>query len=1089
MSLNSNNYRTNGNGNKPPTPESSSPSYQSPALRPTSIPSNGNPSPLLEATSFAPSTAPSMNEWMKGAPGLGSSPGNLISLMGESPPTQPSSYEDHRGMPNGWASPRPYYNAQHASPSPPNPARRPLSFHMDNHFPPPSEAAYAPSAASIRRGSMHSQAAYARPGHNPPLPHQPQAHFYGAPEIDLEYGQQTGIKAGERGYSFGFDTISGLNGPGSRGKDTVVLTGYEGGLEVHSASRKGVEPLASLKGLRGGVYYAKVLPWTCTGQESDLGPLVAVVVHGPMLPQRGLDPNGEGDFQNTRHMSGASSPASPRLGQTDGMDGRSTTVDFYQTSVGVYSLKDSTCVAVLLEGPTIPLKTPITSPIFQAPPPTGAFRILADSGSVVVSSGQTGESWVYRQASIPHEPGLEFRCVAKLWTTIQQPLPDVSQDSERARIPVQRQAARAPIIALKGRWIAYCPAAPSSQVSLRASIPVSVQGKAPGLATLTPPQLPSVISDVDLPGADSIMNKFMRETTQELIQGAKWVGERGLQAFNNYWNRSATPVQQARSPPPGPPGWNAPYSARQETPQFPPTHGAMAPAVSKEPGLVSIIDVETSLNLASIHPITTFATSGCSFLSFSPNGLSLFTASSKGDVQIVWDLMRIQYTKSTPLQTSTVPSAPTGPRVRQIAQFSRMTVARIVDVSWMKPKGECIAMVTERGTVHLLDLPSSAFTWPPPRRRLPSTDPVNAPEGGGTAVSMAAGALTSALDVARPLITRPRRSSSNAQTAGSRIVEHANYGGKMIAAGISHSLGKTGSAINQLRHNGVNRISLPTSTIAPGPSCVILVTSRKDNSLFVLGDGLVRTFPQRSHRSLSATGRRQRAPRFSRYKDFKLPTLPDDYIAASVKRFIDPDEYLDLMDKDSDGINNTMVLNARPRHSHHFNVESSIPQAEIESSAPYQPFHTDKRVALHEYGSEQAEVPAANHLPSVSVLLADTHLDEQPTQSSKRKQKAEPVEEPPAGNTGAWAFGQPVEATRLDYGHLQYNEEEVFSMSAEDSRALPQSAMERSIAQHDDDQIVITTRRRRGGVRNGDPDDDGFFEDDCEVLDFADQRV
>jgi hypothetical protein len=43
------------------------------------------------------------------------------------------------------------------------------------------------------------------------------------------------------------------------------------------------------------------------------------------------------------------------------------------------------------------------------------------------------------------------------------------------------------------------------------------------------------------------------------------------------------------------------------------------------------------------------------------------------------------------------------------------------------------------------------------------------------------------------------------------------------------------------------------------------------------------------------------------------------------------------------------------------------------------------------------------------------------------------------------------------------------------------------------DQIVITTRRRRGvthgngqGFNGG---DDGFFEDDCEVLDFATQRV
>ncbi|KUI55542.1 hypothetical protein VP1G_02864 [Cytospora mali] len=1083
--------------NKEPTSDSSSPSVQSPDLKPANIPSNGTtaPSPLLDAvssTSYATNTSRSTNEWMKGVPGLGSSPGNLISLMGESPPTQPSSYEDNRGIPYAWPSPRPYYNGQPPSTSPPVQSRRPLSFQMDQHYA-PSEV-YAPSAASFRRSSMHSQTAYARGVNNPPLPHQPQAHFYGAPEIDLEFGQEAGMKAGERGYAFAFDTIPRPLGTSARGKDTVVLTGYEGGLEIHSVKNNGVDAIASLTGLRGGVYCAKLLPWTLTGRTTDPSPLVAVVVHGPVLPDHAAGAKPDGNYNSGQERSGAASPAGTDMGLKDATGMRTASVDFYQTTVDVYSLKDSRRIAVLLEGPKIPLKVPITSPIFQAPSPTGAFRILADSGSIVVASGQTGESWIYRQASIPQEPGVQFRCLGKLWTTIQQPLADPSQDSDRTK-PVQRQAARAPIIALNGRWIAYCPAAPSSQVSLRAAVPVPVQGKAPGLTSLTPPQLPSVVSDVDLPGGDSIMNKFMRETTQEVIQGAKWIGERGLQAFNSYWNnRTQMATQQARSPPGAQP-WNPPY-ARAEPPQFPPTHGAVAPAVTKEPGLVSIVDVDASLNSTSIHPATTFATSGCSFLSFAPNGLTLFTASPKGDVQTVWDLMRIQYTKSSPLQTAALPTASNGPRVRQIAQYSRMTVARIVDVSWMKPRGECIAMVTERGTVHLLELPESALVWPPPRRRIrPQESTANVSEGGTSAVSIATGALNSAWDAARPLIDRSRRSSANApQTTGSRFVEHANYGGKMIAAGISHSLGKTGSAINQFRHSGDNRISLPPSSNAPGPSCVILVANRKDHSLFVLGDGLVRTFPQRPRKVRNPDGRLS-ATRFRRYKDFKLPRLADDLISSCVKRLIDPDEYLDLMDKD-DGVNNTMVLNARPKPSRRdVSAESSIPQAEIESSAPYQPFHTDRRVTLYENIAEEAAVAPVSQMPTVSVLLADTHLDDKPARPSpRRKPKAALAKEPTSTAGGAWAFGQPIAANRLTTTHWHSSEEEAFAMSTDDVRALPQSAMERSVLhQHredEEDQIVVTTRRRRGGGRHGDlDDDDGFFEDDCEVLDFADQRV
>lgn len=1013
--------------------------------------------------------------------------------MGESPPTLPSSYEDNRSAPYGWSSPRPQHTGQVPSISPPTQSRRPLSFQLDNNHFLPSEA-YAPSAASVRRGSMHSQNAYARSLANPPLPHQPQAHFYGAPEVDLDFEPKMGMRAGERGYAYGFDTIPRLHGTSARGKDTVVLTGYEGGLEVHSITRNGLDTVASLKGLRGGVHHAKILPWTLNAPGSDPSPLVAVVIHGPVLPSTSTEVKLDGNLATGQERSGAASPAGTDMGQRDGNGVRTASVDFYQTTVEIYSLQDSRHVAVILEGPKIPLKTPITSPIFQPPPPTGALQILADNGNIVVASGQTGESWVYRQASIPHEPGVEFRCLGKLWTTLQQPLVDQSQDADRSRMSTQRQIVKAPIIALRGRWIAYCPAAPSSQMSLRAAVPAPIQGKAPGLASLTPPQLPSVISDVDLPAADSIMNKLMRETTQEVISGAKWIGERGLQAFNNYWNKPATAAQLARSPTNAQP-WNAP--------QFPPTHGTAAPAITKEPGLVSIVDIETSLNSSSIHPATTFATSGCSYLSFSPNGLALFTASTKGDVQTIWDLMRIQHTKSSPLQSASLPSSSSGPRVRQIAQFSRLTVARIVDVSWMKPNGECVAMVTERGTVHLLDLPTSAFTWPPPRRRLHLEETTaNSSEGNTTAVSIATGALNSAWDAARPLINRSRRSSSIAnanangsQTTGSKFVEHANYGGKMLAAGISHSLGKTGSAINQLRHSGDNRIPLPSGSNAPGSSCVILVANRKDHSLFVLGGGFVRTFPQRPRKSSTVEGR-QSATRFRRYKDFKLPLLPEDTIAPLAKRLMDPDEYLDLLDKDGDGVN-TMVLSARPKLSrHNMSAESSIPQAEIESSAPYQPFHTDKRVALYEFTPERMAAAPAPQLPTVSTFLADGQAEERPARpANKRKQKAgSALKEPASEASGAWVFGQPLPMDRVDHNyHLSSEEEVAFAMSTDEVRALPQSAMERSVARHRDDgneeQIVVTTRRRRGGGRNGDMDDDGFFEDDCEVLDFADQRV
>lgn len=957
---------------------------------------------------------------------------------------------------------------------------------------------------------MHSHFAQVRGSPNPPLPHQPQPHFYGAPDIDLD--TQSGMKAGEKGHYFGFDRLPVPNADHVPGKDTVVLAGYEGGLEVYSVGKRGLDHVASLKGLRGGVYHAKILPWTTDG--ADVFPLVAVVIHGPNIPPPTPSINVESGYdavsaERSDSMANVNSDAGPR----EPLAGRAGPgfIESYQTTVEIYSLKTSRLVSVLLEAPKIPLKMPLTSPVFKAPPPSGAFHIHAGSGNIVVSSGVTGECWIYRQALVAGEHGVQFRCHGKIWTTLQQPPKgDSAQENERNGAPIPlRPRPQSAIVAVNGRWIAYCPATPSSQIALRASVPVPIYGRAPGLSSLTPPQLPPANSDVDLPLSESVMNKIIRDTTQELIQGAKWVGKHGLQAWNNYWNPQANQV--ARSPPMANQSWSG------GGPQFPPTHGTVTPPVPKEPGIVSIVDIETLGPSANVHPITAFGIPhGCSFLSFSPTGLALFTASSKGDVQTVWDLMRIQYTKASPVQAAGL-STSGGPRVRQIAQFSRMTVTRIVDVAWTNPHGERAAVVTERGTVHLLDLPASAFTWPPPRRRTrPQDSKGSASEGPTSAVSIASNALSSVREVARPLMSRQRRSNSNApQTSGGGIGEYAAHGGKVIAAGISHSLGKTGNAISQLRHTGENRVSLPSSTTWPGPSCVTWLTGRKDHYLFVLGGGLVRTFPTKSHKTRGGGDRR--APRLSRYQDFKLPSLPDNVLAPYVRNILDPDEYLDFSEKDLDPGNETMVLDPfRPRVSSHVpSPESSIPQAEIESSAPYQPFHTDRRVALYELdGAPEIQKPiSVDPSQSITTLLANTSLDasvsNQTTETLPKRKSGKgsrvaqltqgqiPTAKPSlsSGTGGAWAFGQPIRATKLDLGLPYLPEEASFNITSEDSRALPPSAMERilerGLGSDEAEQIVITTRRRRGAAAHSANrhDDDGFFEDDCEVLDFADQRV
>ncbi|KAH6661916.1 hypothetical protein F5X68DRAFT_63785 [Plectosphaerella plurivora] len=969
-----------------------------------------------------------------------------------------------------------------ASPSPPNSFpnsfRRPLSYQQETSFPPEMHAQVS-AAAVARRASVQSPFSQLRPGtQNPPLPHHPQAHFYGAPDIDFDLPTGTGIKAGHSGHYFGFDTLPSPHTELTPGLDNVVVAGYQGGLEVHSITRRGLDRVAALRGLRGAVLEAKILPWVSSGPHAEAYPLIAVVVHGPVLPR--ATPDIAIQRVNEVNSEGGLDPGSPRPDSShrEPVTGRmSPTIEFYQTTVELYSLKTNRIVDVLLEAPKIGLSTSITSPIFKAPAPTGAFKIKADGGNIVVASGTTGEAWVYKLLEVGTDDGkLHAGCTGKIWTTLQQPLKvDHAEDPGRlGPLPPPRAGPPTPIIALNGRWLAHCPPNPSTQIALRANIPVPLIGRAPGVSSVTSPVLPPVTSTLDIPNNEGLMNKIMRETTQELISSAKWVGQQGMQAWNAYWYKN--PAQQPRSPPLQPQQWAGSYPPRQDSPHFPPTHGTPGQAVTtKEPGLVSIVDLGTTGSSVTVHPVSTFSTLlGCSFLSFSPSGMSLFTASSKGDVQTVWDLMRMQYTKSSPVQVSNTNTA-LGPRVRQVAQFSRMTVARIVDVAWSRPNGERLAMITEKGTVHLLDMPETAFSWPPPRRRR-ATEANGAPasETPSSAVSIASSAVGAAFQAARPLITRPRRGSATVSPSnGNNFVENASQGGRYIAASISQSLGKTGTAINQLRHTADNRVSLPPSPLLPSASCVVWLTGKRFHTLYVLGDGLVRTFPSKSRHPTKA-----RAQRGGLYKDFKVPLLPGDTLAPAVQRFID-DDCLDLPEHDAD-VGNTLTLDPRARISQpDLSAEAAIPQAEIESSAPYQPFHTDRRVGLYEYGGA---APAAE-VSAMADLLAETSLDERP--SGKKKKQRQPAV-PVSAARGAWAFGQKLDLVQLDLGYSALPDED-FNTS-DDMRALPTSSMERVMHAGDrPDEIVVTTRRRRG--RRAAEDEDGFFEDDCEILDFADQRV
>jgi len=1062
-------------------------------VKPVASASNGNPvtSPLLNALSAAPTPSASQNttEWAKNVPAFSSSPNNLIQL-GESPPTLPSSYEDRLAH-FGWTTREqrgiPLQNGYSTSTSPPN-RRRPTSYHLDGNYSHGADDHHSQvSSYAARRSSMYSQ--YSRYGPQPPLPHQAQAHFYGAPDVNLLLSHTApGLVPGDNGYYCGFDSLPISSQDSPKTVDNVVVAGYDRGLDVYAVSRRGLNRIVRIDGLRGGVYNAKILSWNLRGSNSQHFPLIAVVVHGAVWTSSDAS-SGEFPVPPSEGIS-ATQPESvrgPSRVHTPSTHENDTSTEYYQTTVEVYSLSTKEHVATLLSLPKTHVTIPTTSPLFRAPAPVGSLSILADSGNLVIASGTTGETWMFRQegadTALP-----TFKCVGKVWTTVQHGLTVDSTDLHgladgdwrHSDPPSRRQQYKAPIISLNGRWLAYCPSTPSSQISLRAAVPiVSPTARIPGLNGQAPPQLPPVNCLVETPGGESMMKQLAQAATQEVIKGAAYLGKQGVQAWNNYWNKS---------PPHQPTNGGMQYQTHQNMAhQFPPTHGVpnQAPPTNKDPGLISIIDLDSLVQHNSFtgglpHPLATFKVPhGCSFLSFAPSGLALFTASSKGDVQFVWDLMRIQYSKSSFLKGGGQGSETHGPHVRQIAYFSRMTIARIVDVAWTSPHGERAAMVTEPGTVHILDLPASAFTWPPPRRKVPSRKP-DEDTGGSplSAAGVASNAVNSLWTAARPLVSRRRRSSTGISAlSAASVSSQAGHGTHALAAGISRSVGAATGRMNEMRKSGSPKLHLPRSAVTPSRACIRLLNGKRSDSVLVVASGIVGLYTVKSRRA-DRPADKQKASRGAKYVEFRLPYLPDFNIAPEDIHEAAQGVDLEFIERDLDPLS-TRFGRSKPPTARPQGVESSIPQAEIESNAPYQPFHTDRRVSLHVYSHEEAPISS----PSVSALLSPTGARDDIPSRLVAKSKI------------PWSFGGEIKSVKLDVGPAQDTEDSFYAPS--DHRALPSSAIERimRVTDHtnDMDQIVVTTRLRKSGRSGsgnaGDDDEEGFFEDDCEVLDFASQRV
>lgn len=893
-----------------------------------------------------------------------------------------------------------------------------------------------------------------------PPPHMPQAHFYGAPDIDLPTQNPP---ATDGAYSFcAFDTLPSASSKAPRACMNVLLVGTDGGVEVHAIEDRRTRLVGQITGLNGRILEAKILPGHISNDLlASPQPHVAVIIHGPLPPNE----------EEGRVSSAASEmndvPPSMACGPSN--DRRSARDDksFYQTRVEVYSLRTGDHLATLFAGKPVPSLENLPGLPSLAPSPVGSLKLFSSRNYVIVASGISGEVYIFK-----HSSSGTYQCLGKTWTNVQTgearrySTSSSSTDPDGSHHDLPRTSiSERPILAVQGRWLAMVPPSSSYRASIQGIVPPSLlHGKVHGMETRSPPTVPSVNCATDIGDGESIFDKFARGVTQELVKGARWMGDQGLQAWNNYWNNQ----QGTGTPPPRP--IRTTDAQAQGYGLFPPTHAQDTQTTSSpEPDAVSILDLKRfddgmDPKAAPFHPVATFQVpNGCSFLSLSPNGLMLFTASKKGDVQYVWDLMQLRHCRAMAFMVED--QAGQSPNVRQVARYARLTTSSIVDVIWTAPVGDRLAIITRKGTIHVFDLPRSSFQWPPFRRarpagkNSPNVDPIgDDPVGQGAAGNPLSAAMNFVGGKTQPFFSAvkgrvPSTGTAFPKVSGFALPTAASIkGGKVVAAGLSKSMGAAASGtVHSLRHVGENRLHLSGLARHPAPSRVIWICTKGLIFLGMVDDGHFKLY--RLKQAANAHKSRQfHSVVGGKESQFKLPAIFQSVCGPAPLLAHDPGQVVQaslLLPSVSSQPSNAGKAFCQP-----------LSQAEIETNTPYQPFHTDQRVGLHVFTSEATDptvlAPADHWVFGNDISTTKVHVR---SYSNSGDDQGDDEDEMGAIHGHSFGAGGDME-NLISLGNSTGNVEEV----------------------------VITTRRKK---KHSTPlkADDGFFEDDCEVLDFARDRV
>ncbi|KAK8200945.1 hypothetical protein M8818_006264 [Zalaria obscura] len=721
-----------------------------------------------------------------------------------------------------YSSPASYGSYRHASayasPSQGAPQRFPPSAsplegdfrRIQNHMGPPQ--------GRDRSSSMTSKSSHPPRFYEPPPPHMPQRHF--SRVSDLSFGllkdAEDTASPGSNGYFCGFDSLDTANAAVPATANNIILAGSSGGVDIYKMLRQRVEIAGRLEGLHGSVLDAKVLPWTDRHDPYEaLRPLVVLVVHGP-LQNRGLD--------CADGLRDADSPSN---------------VTEFQTTVQVFSLKTSKHVSTLYTSAPVTVEHPIGHPLFSGPPVSlSRLQVSAEGKYIAVASGETGEVFIFTPSTTADFTGdPSFLCVGKFWTSVKERLnrPGSSSETRDDQKDGTQGHSSKPIYSLSSRWLAIVPPpVPRRRFSTNGTVSQPDHNLvAPGTSSLMSPAPPVPNCATDLPKSDRLIDWMTKQAAQDFRKGANWVGGYVQQSWNSY-----------RSGPSAPQVTDGQYSNRKISAgdaqsAFPPTHAHInePDPTANEPSLVSVLDLQKLLEYAEgrvknpLAPLATFQLpDGCSFLSFAPNGLSLLTTNHTGDLSVVWNLMRMNDSKAAHVAASDSSLEQCVGMVQTIARFPRISPSVVVDVAWTD-ENDRLAILTDKGTVHLHELPTTEFRLEAPHSPAvrptsraeyssPGTSPQPEVPTNGWMSNVRAGinGLHSQFAAARSRSGTNGFALPTLSTLGTASAAARHAGGRVVRNGIHRGFDMAAEGAHHIRHAEDNKIRLRPSSQEVGPA-------------------------------------------------------------------------------------------------------------------------------------------------------------------------------------------------------------------------------------------------------------------------------